>query len=274
MRRLNVLFLALAFAGAIPAPAHAQTEVLCMLIADAASGGVLLEEGDCRTRATPASTFKLPLAVMGYDAGILTDAANPVMKWRRGEPDWGGAKGKREIDPMQWMQLSVVWYSQRITRALGTEKLRDYARAFGYGNADFRGVPGAENGLQRAWISSSLQVSPHEQIGFVRALVRETLPVRKDAMARARALVEDHRVDGWAIRGKTGSAFPRRADRTLDYARGWGWYVGWAERGDRTLVFARLTQARARSVVSQGLATRSGLLEAWPAITGRLAPAN
>ncbi|MFX5793638.1 penicillin-binding transpeptidase domain-containing protein, partial [Acinetobacter baumannii] len=51
--------------------AHART--LCTVIADAASGNVLMQEGDCATRVTPASTFKIALSLMGFDAGILKD---------------------------------------------------------------------------------------------------------------------------------------------------------------------------------------------------------
>lgn len=31
---------------------------------------------------------------------------------------------------------------------------------------------------------------------------------------------------------------PRRADRSFDYVRGWSWYVGWAENGDRMLTWS------------------------------------
>jgi beta-lactamase class D len=85
-------------------------------------------------------------------------------------------------------------------------------------------------------------------------------------MAEARGIVESSRVGGWQIWGKTGSAFPRRADRSFDRAKGWGWYVGWAERDGRRVVFARLTQAEAASKTSTGIATRQGLLADWPVL--------
>lgn len=260
MRTLAISF-ALLLLSASVLPAQANT--ICTLITDARTGTVLLEEGDCGSRVTPASTFKVPLAVMAYDAGILADAHHPVMAFRTGDPDWGGANWTKDTGPADWMRYSVVWYSQRITHAMGAEALTRYAQGFDYGNADFSGDPGFDNGLERAWIASSLQVSPREQAAFLRALVLDALPVRPEAMEHAREIVQIHRIGDWVIHGKTGTAYPRRADRSFDYARGWGWYVGWAQGGGRTLIFVRLTQAHERSSGSPGNLTRDAFLRQW-----------
>jgi beta-lactamase class D len=254
MFRAVLLLLALA--------SGAEARTICTIVAED-TGRVILEEGDCTSRATPASTFKIALAVMGFDSGFLQDAETPKLTFKAGDPDWGGAEWREATTPRRWIKYSVVWYSQRITQALGARRLSDYARAMGYGNADFSGDPEFDNGLERAWISSSLQISPREQVGFLQGLVTETLPASPRAMAEARGIVESSRVGGWQIWGKTGSAFPRRADRSFDRAKGWGWYVGWAERDGRRVVFARLTQAEAASKTSTGIATRQGLLADW-----------
>ena len=257
------------FAIGIPARA-ALAETLCTLVAEATTGAVLVEDGDCQTRVTPASTFKVPLAVMGFDAGFLKDAAHPVLAYHDGDPDWGGAKWRRDTNPADWLRYSVVWYSQRITHALGAEALTAYAQSFGYGNADFSGDAGFDNGLDRAWISSSLQVSPVEQARFLRALVLGALPVREDAMVQTRAIVETRQAGDWLVHGKTGAAYPRRADRSFDYAHGWGWYMGWVEKGDQLLVFVRLTQTRERMKGSPGLRARDVFLSEWPALAKQI----
>ncbi len=242
----------------------AQAAMLCMVVADAESSVVLKEEGDCRTRVTPASTFKVPLAVMGYDAGFLTDTTTPALPFKSGYADWGGAEWQQTTDPKRWMNYSVVWYSQRITEALGVAALEDYARRLGYGNADFAGDTGKNNALERAWISSSLKIAPVEQVAFMRNLVNRTLPVSEKAMEMTVAVLESWETpDGWTVAGKTGSAFPRLADGTLDRARGWGWFVGWAERDGRTLVFARLYQDERRHDTGGGIRARDEVLGEW-----------
>ncbi|MBM2293966.1 class D beta-lactamase [Sulfitobacter pseudonitzschiae] len=243
--------------------AGTQAAHVCTLVADAHSGAVLFERGDCDSRVTPASTFKVPLALIGFQTGFLTDTQTPVLKPRKGDPDWGGDAWRQPTTPERWLKYSVVWYSQRITRALGAEVLRDLALAYGYGNADFSGDAGYDNGLERAWIASSLKVSPREQVTFLRGLVTDTLPAAPRAMALTRETVEARTVGAWWVKGKTGTAFPRRADRSFDRAAGWGWFVGWAQQGERVLVFATLTQATKRQDGSPGNLTRDAFLKGW-----------
>jgi len=163
----------------------------------------------------------------------------------------------------------VVWYSRAITRALGAARLSDYARAFDYGNADFTGDPGAGNGLERSWISSSLKLTPRQQLAFMRKLVNRQLPVSRAAMDTTLAILQKRDAGGWKLVGKTGSAYPRRPDSSFDRARGWGWYIGAATKGDQTLIFVRLDQDEGREAISGGLRARDALLAEWPSLMAR-----
>ena len=251
-------------------PAAASAATLCTAIADGTSGKVLLEEGDCRTRVTPASTFKIPLAVIGYDSGFLKDENNPALPFKKGYADWGGPDWKQTTTPARWLKHSVVWYSQQISHALGKERLAAYTTAFGYGNSDWSGDKGKDNALDRAWIGSSLKISPAEQVAFLRQLVNRRLPVSRDAMDKTDRIIERSTAAGWTVAGKTGSAFPRKRDGSLDRARGWGWYVGWAEKNGRTFVFARLNQDETLIRAPGGLRARKEFLEGWDQLVKRL----
>ncbi|MCZ2497379.1 class D beta-lactamase [Xylophilus sp. Kf1] len=251
--------------GWTPVPVRADT--LCTVIADAADGRLLLEQGDCRTRVTPASTFKIPLAVIGFESGYLTSPHAPVLHRQPGDPDWGGDAWRQPTDPTRWLKYSVVWYSQRIAHALGEDTLHRFAQRFGYGNADFSGDPGQNNGLDRAWIMSSLKVSPVEQVVFLRKLVDGSLPVGAAAVAQTRDTVETFQAaDGTALQGKTGTAFPRRPDGSFDESRAYGWFVGWTLGNGQRLVFARLRQDNRTETTSAGLRARDGLLRELPGL--------
>ncbi|WP_417628394.1 class D beta-lactamase [Pararhodobacter aggregans] len=253
-------------------PLPARAELTCLLVADAETGAMLLEEGDCDRRVTPASTFKLALAVIGHDAGLLEDAEHPVMMWQPGDPDWGGDSWRGAVSPHGWMRDSVVWYSQRLTRALGADRFADAVRALGYGNTDVTGDPGFDNGLERSWIASSLTISGREQAEFLHRLLTRTLPVSSASMAFAESLATGQEVSGWRFHGKTGGAYPRRTDRSFNYARGWGWYAGWAERDGRRVIVVRLAQDEARHPGSPGLRSRDRLLVDWPGIPAPVGP--
>jgi len=241
-------------------PTYAETKTICTIVVEAANGAVLRRDGDCARRAPPASTFKIPIALMGYDSGFLKDTATPVLPYRDGYPAWNPA-WKSPTDPAKWMKDSVVWYSQRVTHALGKDRFATYVRAFGYGNQDSSGDPGKDNGLDRAWLSSSLAISPDEQIAFLRKLLAREVAVSAPAIDMTTKLLDQGiRGNGWRVYGKTGSAPPRNADGTLNHARPWGWFVGWAVKGERRVVFARLTQATARPPGPSGPAARDALL--------------
>ena len=261
MSRVLAIMVA-SFVAASPAAADSAA-TLCTIVADR-NGKVLFEEGPaCGDRVTPASTFKVALAVMGFDAGVLKGPDDPVLPFEKGYPDWGGDAWRQPVGPKSWMHDSVVWYSQRITRRLTAERLTADAKALDYGNADFSGDPGKDNGLDRAWIGSSLKISPREQISFIARLASGRLPVSTSAMSGSAGLLDRHEAAGWTFRGKTGSAFPRKKDGTLDRARGWGWYVGWAERGGRRLVVVRLRQDVRRETESGGIRSRTSVLRDW-----------
>ncbi|MFI0846904.1 class D beta-lactamase [Mesorhizobium sp. IMUNJ 23232] len=245
-------------------PAEAKT--LCTALADAASGKMLVQEGDCETRVTPASTFKIPLALMGYDSGFLNDEHAPPLPFREGYPDWIKA-WRTDIDPAAWMKNSVVWYSQRITENLGEARFRGYVEAFDYGNEDVSGDPGKNNSLERSWIASSLKISPVEQVEFLRKLVRRELPVSAAAYDMTAAITAQPPLPGgWQLHGKTGSAFSRKPDGSPDRDRAYGWFVGWATRGDRTIVFARLIQTEKREAIGSGLVARDAFLKELPGL--------
>lgn len=259
MRILITLALAL-----LALPVEAKT--LCTALADAVTGKVLVQTGDCETRVTPASTFKIPLALMGYDSGFLTDEHTPLLPFREGYADWIKA-WRTDTDPAAWMKNSVVWYSQQITQNLGEARFRAYVEALDYGNEDVSGDPGKNNSLERSWIASSLKISPVEQVEFLRKLVRRELPVSAAAYdMTAKITAQPSLPGGWELHGKTGGAAPRKANGKPDLARAYGWFVGWATRGDRTIIFARLIQNEKPESVSPGPRARDAFLKELPGL--------
>jgi beta-lactamase class D len=247
----------------------ARAKTVCTVIADARSGAILLRQGDCETQVTPASTFKIPLAAIGFDAGVLVDEATPSLPFRDGYPDWIAA-WRKDTNPREWLKNSVLWYSQEVARALGQGRFSDYVRRLGYGNADVSGDPGKDNSLERSWISSSLKISPIEQTAFLARLYNRALPVGSRAHDLTHRIVETWSVGGWTVHGKTGSAYPRRADGSFDRDRGWGWFVGWAEKDGEALVFARLDQDEKRTPGPGGIRARDLFLAAFPDMASAL----
>lgn len=178
----------------------------------------------CYERSAPASTFKVPLAVMAADAGLVKSESIPF-KWDG--KDKGLQVWNADQTAASWIKNSAIWVSQGLTKKLGRKKVTAYLKKFSYGNRDFSGD------LDAAWLTpapffeggrreprNSLKISPFEQVDFLEALWRDELPVAKPAQALARSLLRLEEAHGFALSGKTGSGYVgREADRRL------GWFV-------------------------------------------------
>jgi beta-lactamase class D len=245
----------------LPASLHAETgvkPVACTLILDATTGKEIHRDGTCEERFTPASTFKIPLALMGYDAAILQDAHAPAWSWRPGieAPE----RDHKKVDPTIWERDSVLWYSREVTQRLGPDKFAAYVKRLDYGNQDVSGDKG--NGLTHSWLSSSLKVSADEQARMILDMLSGKLSVSKEAQARTRAIVPVFDAPGgWQVHGKTGSIWLRNKTGGYDRNRPIGWFVGWAEKGSRRIVFARLEIGIERSTKPKGPVVRALFLK-------------
>ncbi len=261
---------AMAALASVTGSAAASPDNVCTVLADASTGAVLKQDGECDRRVPPASTFKIPISLMGYDAGFLKDENSPKLPFRDGYPDWIES-WRTDTDPAAWMKNSVVWYSQQVTQALGKEQFKSYVAAFGYGNADVSGDAGKDNGLTRSWLSSSLRISPLEQIDFLTKIVGRKLPVSAHAYGMTEAILTEYKLpNGWIVHGKTGAGFPVKTDGTPDRQRPIGWYVGWAKKDGRTVVFARLKENSKPQKMSPGFGTRDELLKELPSMLDEL----
>jgi beta-lactamase class D len=203
----------------------------CFELYDLATNKLVVRSDDrrCALRTSPCSTFKVPLALMAFDAGLLVDE-NSSLKWDgkvTSRESWN-----HDQTATSWMQNSVVWFSQRLSPMLGMDKVKSYLKRFDYGNQDMTG------GLTVAWLSSSLAISPDEQLTFWRKFWREELPVSKHAFAMTKAITfVDKSPAGWTLHGKTGSGGADAKGPNGDASRWTGWFVGHVSRGDREYLF-------------------------------------
>lgn len=247
---------------ALTLAAQAEERVVCMIAIDPAASAPLIQEGTCDERMSPASTFKVAISLMGFDAGIFTAPDAPEWPFEEGYADWN-PQWRRSTTPESWMRDSVVWFSQRATELLGIERFAAYVDAFDYGNEDVSGDMGKGNGLTNAWLSSSLQISPIEQVGFLTRMIEGRLPVSAAAVAHTTDLMDNgEQVGGWHVYGKTGAGMPFGPDGALLEGQPFGWLVGWAENGEQRIVFARLIRFSERPDGSPGAIAREGVMRA------------
>jgi beta-lactamase class D len=183
----------------------------------------------CQERLVACSTFKVPLAVMAFDAGILQDE-NEILKW-------DGKKDVREVvnqdhNARTWIKNSVVWFSQRLTPQLGEDKLKEYLHAFHYGNED------VSAGITQAWLvppdsqETALKISAYEQVEFMKNLWTSQLAASPRAVQIARDLTYlETSPNGFKLNGKTGSnSYESNKKIRL------GWFIAHIDNGTKEYI--------------------------------------
>lgn len=120
------------------------------------------------------------------------------------------------------------------------KRFKEYVDAFHYGNQDVSGDKGQHNGLTHAWLSSSLAISPKEQIQFLQKITGEKVPVSHRAFIMTKNILYlQELAGGWKLYGKTGNGLQLSHDKSQKLPLQHGWFVGWIEKDGRTIIFAK-----------------------------------
>lgn len=210
------------------------------ILIDASTSEIIKEFGSgIEERVTPASSFKIVLSLMGYDAGILKDEQTPTWYFQDGYDDclesW-----KRSQTPQTWVNRSCIWFSKIIALQLGLEAIEQYLSSFEYGNQDFSAGMIPPGPINPAWIDSSLKISPKEQVGFVQKMIQEQLPISNNALQMTKNLLFKEEISrGWKLFGKTGLGSAVDENGKKLKVR---WFVGWVESSQSFFPFAYLLQ--------------------------------
>ena len=193
----------------------------------------------CAKQIAPNSTFKIPLSLMAFDQKIITEST--VFIWDGKDTGMAAWKHNQNQTPQTWIQNSVLWVSQQITPKLGVTKIKDYLKKFNYGNQDFSGDVGKNNGLTNAWLSSSLKISALEQLKFLQRMDKGELPVSSDAVYHTELNMSQDRdkklFDMWNTDGKTGSGERIVKVKNVEGKIRHGWFVGYLKHSGTTYIF-------------------------------------
>ncbi|MEP7118075.1 MAG: penicillin-binding transpeptidase domain-containing protein [Acidobacteriota bacterium] len=198
MRGLLPSALVAASVGAAALALHAAPAApflkTCVVIHDVAADRTTpSDRADCATRLPPASTFKIPHALLALETGVVT--ATSVERWDGtaypGRPSW-----QQDQTVVSAIGPSVLWFFQRIAPRVGAGRMHDWLERVHYGNADTSGP------VTQYWLNGHLRVSPDEQVAFLRRFYDQSLPIAPAHLAAVQAaLIEEP----GAVENATGS---------------------------------------------------------------------
>jgi beta-lactamase class D len=197
----------------------------------------MLTRGDrCAMALSPASTYKIPHALMALETGAVTvdSVEKPDGRNYERQPKWNQAH-----TVISALKPSVLWLFQRVAPRIGADRAAQWLEKFDYGNRDATGP------IAEYWINGRLQISAPQQVAFLMKFFGGTLPVRRHYVDAVRqglrqetGTVENslgvHPLKGnW--RGTT--LYSKTGATTTDQYRV-SWLVGMLQSGGRDYVFA------------------------------------
>ncbi len=176
----------------------------------------------CRTRYSPASTFKIPNSLIGLETGVIPDQ-HYVIPWdsvHRNFEAWN-----RDHDLQSAIASSVVWYYQELARRVGEQRMKAFVEKIGYGNMDISG------GIDEFWLGRTLEISADEQVDFLRRLRANALPFSVRSLDIVKEILVLEKTERYTLRGKTGFT-------DFDGNHAVGWFVGYIETPQNCRFFA------------------------------------
>lgn len=251
-----------------PAAAAAPTAGECVII-DALSGPApwISDAAECARATAPASTFKIPHALIALQAGVIT--ATTSLPWDGTAYDAAPWRRAHTVDSaLRW---SALPFFQQTARRIGRERMRDGLAALGYAADDFTGD------IASFWLNGDLVVTPIEQAAFLQRFSTSRLPIDRGHLDTVRAALvmpdgvvtnasgEHPFVLAWprpvTVRLKTGNT-------TVDGERV-SWAVGSVASGEREYVVVARVRVRGPLDGTAGLAAARRALDAFPGRSGR-----
>jgi beta-lactamase class D len=167
-------------------------------------------------RFSPASTFKIMNSLIALETNVALDE-NLIIPWdgvaRR--PEWDKDMNLREA-----FKVSCVPYYQALARKIGKVDMQKWIDTVKYGNK--RTGPNVDD----FWLNDTLQITPDEQVGFIKKLYFDKLPFAQRSQRIVRSLMLQEDSTHYKLYYKTGTQMPLRNNKKVILA----WIVGFVEK--------------------------------------------
>jgi beta-lactamase class D len=206
------------------------------------------DAAECAVKAAPASTFKVPHALVALETGVVTDPLALV--------PWDGTKypnaaWERPHSLDSAMKWSALWFYQRTAALIGRERMQAALKRLGYGSDTYDGEQ------TTFWLNGDLAVSPIEQLDFMSRLVRYQLPAARrnvDAVKTAftmpsGAFTNASGTHPFALKWPSPLVVRAKTGNTTVAGERVSWVVGHVESGTRGFVF--VTRVRGSELSNQ-----------------------
>lgn len=167
----------------------------------------------CIKQFLPASTFKIFNSLVALETATAPDE-QLVIKWDsvvRSNPAWNKDMNMREA-----FKVSNLAYYQEIARRIGAPTMQHYLDTMNYGNKNMGGK------IDEFWLNDSLKISADEQVGFLKRMYFNELPLSERTQRIVKSLMLQEETPQYNLYYKTGWGYENNKSIL--------WVVGFAEK--------------------------------------------
>src|SRR5690606_34078487 len=168
---IGKLLLAAALAAAA-LPAFADSAVYECVMLEAVDGSFQYNSSisECSHATAPASTFKIPHALIALQTGVISDAF-ATLAWDG--TDYPNALWKQDHSLNSAIRWSALWFFQHTAAQIGVQRMLEGLHTLAYASDSF------DADVTQFWLNGDLAVTPAEQVAFLRNLLSGNLPVKQ-----------------------------------------------------------------------------------------------
>lgn len=191
----------------------------------------------------PASTFKIPNAIIGLETGVIENEES-IFEWdgqKRLFKSWEKTMNLKEA-----YKVSCLPCYQDMAAKIGVEKMKAELEKLNYGQMNVNSA-----NVNEFWVRGDSKISPMEQIDFLQRLYYTQLPIKESTYNTMKSimLLEDN--EEYKLYGKTG--WSNQDDDNI------GWFVGYVEKEGNVYFFATKVRAQASFDMNNFLKVRKSV---------------
>jgi beta-lactamase class D len=167
----------------------------------------------CSRRMSPASTFKVFLSLAALESNVALDE-NLMIAWNKiptGKPEWDKDMTMREA-----LKVSSEPYFKELAKKMGAVEMQKWLDTIRYGNKRIG------QDIESCWVNDTLLITPDEQVGFMKKLYFDKLPMSQSSQRIVRNMLLQEETAEHKLYFKTGTK--------LNGNRSLVWLVGFIER--------------------------------------------
>ncbi|MDX8046477.1 BlaR1 family beta-lactam sensor/signal transducer [Gracilibacillus sp. S3-1-1] len=194
----------------------------------------IYNQANSTQRVSPNSTYKMYLALMALESGIITTDQS-TLKWNKKQYPF--VSWNKDHNLSTAMKDSVTWYFEELDQNMTSETIQAYIEKMNYGNKNL-------SNRDDYWLESSLKISPVEQVQLLVAFYQNQFGFEERNIQAIKDSLFLDEYGGAKLYGKTGTGIVNGKSMN-------GWFTGYVEVNDNTFFFATNIQNEDNSYGSE-----------------------